>query len=521
VSFIDVLKLKWQEFQIQRVNKISNEEILNELALKNPDIKLREAAINNISDEIKLYSIAKYIEKRKPNINIKLPYIDDFNASVRCASAEKIHNQEYLYDIAINEENLLVIKSAILNLNNQKYLYDVYQKVSNYDDGFYKNQCIRVVIEKLNDPDVLYEIYLHDDSEWARISINKKLLDKDNITKIENEEKKLLKCSLLESLNKFSVGDSGITDYQILGNHVELLLNSAIRNINRIIKGELTIDKYDKSTIKIDKLNIKCNRCNSMLDINNCYAFYSYTHLDSNQVNSNSYNKIILCKKCTNEMVSFKYLQDKLKKYRNKDNNLIALSNNKEVVNSFEKDIVMLCANIGLTPVTIKRYAHLLAKASYLFCKDEESRKNLICENWKILSPNQIPRKESLEKFQDTAKHQTEIKYNQSCEINQTVELSSPNCNIKYHIGVNATLVTDEDIQDLFNKTISFEKIGASKIYEDMAASIVGIQDDRCTIVMNEAIRKWKYIEQCLSEGHTRVWYCERCGKEKGIFDYP
>lgn len=104
-------------------------------------------------------------------------------------------------------------------------------------------------------------------------------------------------------------------------------------------------------------------------------------------------------------------------------------------------------------------------------------------------------------------------------ESNRCV-LICPHCAKEYHIGINATIVTMEDVYSLADAAVVLTD-GEQPSRKDLVASLKGTPRRRIKHVRREALQKVEMIRSDLERGNQRTWYCESCGEDQGTFPYP
>lgn len=133
------------------VLRLKDEEILYHIGLNDEDYKIRENAMEKISDEKLLCEIAK----------------NNADEGIRRNAVEKVHDQETLKYVVENDDNEFVRENAVRNITNEELLIDI---------ALNGNESIRRIAvgnPNLTNQEVLKKIVLNDEVRVSSVAINK------------------------------------------------------------------------------------------------------------------------------------------------------------------------------------------------------------------------------------------------------------------------------------------------------------------------------------------------------------
>ena len=168
---------------------LTDEGFLKDIALKDYDLRVRCAAINNLNlnDEDFFCHVA----------------LNDYNYSVRCDVAEKIQNEYVLKQIVQNDNKSCVRVYAISNpnLKDQSFLRNL--ALNDYD----YNVRMQAVL-KINDDDVLREVFENDNHGSVKKTVCKCISDEDFLNHIANGRYKWALKRAAKSRLRHLQGDS-------------------------------------------------------------------------------------------------------------------------------------------------------------------------------------------------------------------------------------------------------------------------------------------------------------------------
>jgi CHAT domain-containing protein len=173
--------------QIQMIQKVTDQNLLLDIAQNNLNPRNRKAAVEKLTDQDALAKIAlndSYSDVRlsatekltDQNILAKVA-LNDSGRYVRQLAAEKLTDQKTLAQIALNDSEQIVRKAAIEKLTDQKELAQI---ALNASDRNVRYQAV----EKLTDQKTLAQIALNDSDLIFRRTAAKKLTDQKTLAQI-------------------------------------------------------------------------------------------------------------------------------------------------------------------------------------------------------------------------------------------------------------------------------------------------------------------------------------------------
>jgi hypothetical protein len=170
-----------RHLRIRAVSCIYKPEILVQIAVKDKEWMVREAAVKKIEDQNTLIFIARNdgdLSVRKEAIlkltdqTVLIDIAKNGYFNDRPVATTLITNQDVLEDLALNDEYFVVRKEAVHKLNNQKILGEIAKNDQ-------EKQVREAATEKLENQELLIDIAFNDKDEYVR---------GDAVSRIENQK---------------------------------------------------------------------------------------------------------------------------------------------------------------------------------------------------------------------------------------------------------------------------------------------------------------------------------------------
>jgi len=261
MGLFDLFKPAWQSKNYAKaekaVKKLTNQEILADIAKHNSSDILRATAVGNLNSQSILSEIAKsetnshvcraLIEKLTDQEALAYIAHNNCDKQVRIKAVDKLTDQKMLADVAKNSTEYRfreVSIEAVKKLTDQRILADVATNGKEYDTRI-------IAIKKLTDPNVLAYIAKNDvninlcKAAVCKLTVQETLIDVAKNAKFDDirieATKKLINKTLVQEIYAEIImrGNRGFREALSLLSDENILENIVRQTQNNIVKNEV------------------------------------------------------------------------------------------------------------------------------------------------------------------------------------------------------------------------------------------------------------------------------------------